>query len=113
MEFALTEIAPAVHRVTLRGRADAASVDRIESDFGAAILNLNGSVIVDLRGMTFIGSLGIRMLCREARVLARRSAKMVLFGVQPMVMEVFDAMSLHELIPIAADEAEALATLTA
>jgi anti-anti-sigma factor len=111
MEFSFTELSPTLHRAALKGRADAASVDRVEAGFTASIAGIDGNVAVDLGGVTFMGSLGIRMLCREARVLARRGNKMVLFGVQPMVMEVFDAMALHELIPIASDEPEALAII--
>jgi anti-anti-sigma factor len=109
MEFELKEISPRLHRVTLRGRGDAASIDKIETDFTAALADLHGGVLVDMTAVTFIGSLGIRMLCREARVLARRHDIMVLYGVPPLVMEVFDAMQLAELIPIATDEAAARA----
>jgi anti-anti-sigma factor len=112
MEFEVTELSPAIHRATLRGRGDAASVDKMEAVFSAAIVASTGSFAVDMAAVTFIGSLGIRMLCREARLLTRRGDKMVLYGVQPLVMEVFDAMALSELIPIVPDEPAAIAEIS-
>ena len=43
--------------------------------------------------------------------MARRGIKLVLFGVQPMVMEVFETMALSQLIPIVQDEPAAVALL--
>ena len=109
MELLLTEIAPNVCRVSLRGRGDAAGIDAVETGLTQAVADAKRSALLDMREVAFMGSLGIRMLIRVGRALARGGAKLVLYGVQPMVMEVFETMALAELIPIVPDEASALA----
>ena len=113
MDFSVTEIAPEICRVALRGRGDASGVDSVETGFTAAVSQSGCHAALDLAEVPFMGSLGIRMLIACARVMTRRGRKLVLFAVQPMVMEVFETVALSDLIPIASDEAAALALITA
>ena len=113
MEFMLSEIAPNVSRVILRGRGDAAGIDAVEMSFTASVVNGGANTVLDMSEVPFMGSLGIRMLISCGRVMARRGIKLVLFGVQPLVMEVFETMALSQLIPIAPDEPAAVALLAA
>ncbi len=113
MEYSFTEIAPRLYRGTLSGRGDAAAIDGVEAAFTASITNGARNTILDLSGVPFMGSLGIRMLLSCSRVMARRDAKLVLFGVQPMVMDVFKVMALPDLIPIVDTEEAALALINA
>ncbi len=53
------------------------------------------------------------MLISAARILQRAGRMMVLIGVQPQVLEVFETVSLADLIPIVADADEARAKLSA
>ena len=53
--------------------------------------------------------MGLRLLIGTARALALRKAKLMLFGAQPLVAETLSSAGLLGLIPMAADEAEALA----
>jgi anti-anti-sigma factor len=67
------------------------------------------NTIVDLSKVSFIASLGIRMLLTTARGLAGRGAKFVMYGANPAVMEIFETTALSDIIPILNTEAEALA----
>jgi len=113
MDFALTEVDPAIHRVTLRGRLDAAGAEAIDQRFSAAVGSVGKHALVDLTEVSFVASLGLRMFISVARVLQRRGAQMILFGAQPQVMEVFDAIALDQMMPVVATEAEARARLVA
>lgn len=111
MLFEIVPLGPAVSRVALSGRADAAAVDGIEAALTAQLRQTDGSVVLDLTGVPFMGSLGIRLLISMARTVARRSARIVMTGVQPQVLEVFETMALLDLIPHAPDHDAALALL--
>ncbi len=113
MEFDISECGDTARKVILRGRGDAPGIDSVETRFTAALSGAGRSAAVDLSAVPFMGSLGIRMLISVARVLSRRGSKMVLFGVQPMVMDVFETVALADIIPIASTEAEAMALLGA
>ena len=95
-------------QVTLSGRLDTPGVDRIESRFLAAVAAEGKNAIVDVSRVAFIGSMGIRMLITAARSMGHRHARLALFGAQSMVHEVFENVSLREMIPIVDTEAEAI-----
>lgn len=96
----------------LAGRLDTANVNQIESSFTARIVPKGQPTVVDLSKVTFIASLGIRMLLSVARVLSRNGSKLVLFGADPAVMEIFETTALSDIIPVHATEADAFADVT-
>jgi anti-sigma B factor antagonist len=98
-------------KVVLRGRLDAAGVDRIEAKFVATLVPHGVSAMVDLSQVDFVASLGLRMLISVARSLARKGARLVLFAPQDAVREVFEMALVSELITIRESESEALAAL--
>ena len=102
-----------VSRVSLEGRLDTPGVDRIETRFTASVVSPGRNALVDLSAVTFVSSMGIRMLISSARALGLKHAKMVLFGVQPLVMQTLEHASLADMIPIATDETQALALFEA
>ena len=97
-----------VRRVVLVGRLDTAGVDVVETKFGAAIVPNGKNTIVDLSGVTFLASMGIRMLISTTRALSRKGSKLVMYGAAPGVREVIDTTQLTDIIPLAATEAEAI-----
>jgi len=107
----ITELGNNAVKITLTGRLDTPSVGRIETGFIASLVPKGRSAIVDLSQVDFVASLGIRMLLTAARGLSMRQARLVLFAPQEPVREVFDAVSLADLIPIVADESAAMTAL--
>jgi anti-anti-sigma factor len=97
-----------IARIKLSGRLDTHGVDAVETKFTASIVPGHHSAIVDLSGLDFITSMGLRMFIAVAKALKRHNAKLVLFAPQPQVNEVFASASLSQLVPIVASEAEAL-----
>lgn len=98
-------------RLALQGRLDTVGVDRIETRFNAAAVADPRHVLVDLAGVEFISSMGVRLLITAARAKAGRGGRMVLFAPTPVVRETLDMVALDQIIPIAEspDEARALA----
>lgn len=109
MQCSLVEIAPSINRVVLSGRLDAAGAAEIETSFTALVSAGGRNVLLDLRAVSFLGSLGIRLIIANARVLQRRGLALVLFGAQPQAADVFETVDLASLVPIVATEEEALA----
>ena len=99
-------------RIELTGRLDSAGVETIEAKLTASIRNGTEPVLIDLTAVSFVGSLGIRLLISCHRVLQRQDRRMAMFGAQPQVAEVFETVALSDLIPVAANEHEARATLS-
>jgi anti-sigma B factor antagonist len=99
-----------ITRVVLEGRLDiqgAAEIDlRMNVLAGSAKF-----LLIDLRGVSFIGSMGIRSLVVPAQAVRRRGGKMALLAPVPMVEEVLKASNIHEIIPIVPDMESATAVL--
>lgn len=100
-------------RLGLKGRLDAAGAEAVEAALAAQVGAAARHVLLDLAGVSFAGSLGIRMLISAARVATRRGHRLVLVAPQPQVAEVFGIVALDDLIPVVPDEAAALAHLAA
>jgi anti-anti-sigma factor len=99
-----------ITRVLLDGRLDIQ---------GASVIDLRLNVLagsekyllVDMRKVSFVGSMGIRSLVLPAKALARRGGRMALLAPIPMVEEVLTASKIAEIIPIVRDLDAAMAVL--
>jgi anti-anti-sigma factor len=112
MDMQFTDVG-GITKAVLGGRLDSLSVGEVETRFIANIVPKEQPAVVDLSQVSFIASLGIRMLLGTARSLGRNGAKLVLFGATEPVMEIIETTALTEIIPVVGSEAEALALATA
>lgn len=93
--------------IRLAGRLDSPGVDRIEARFTAELLGAGKPAMIDLSGVSFLASMGIRMLISSARSLSSKGAKLVLFGASDMVQSVLDHVAIDQIIPTVASEQQA------
>jgi anti-sigma B factor antagonist len=100
MELSVVPVAQDVVCLSLNGRLDTPGVDRIETHFTAAAVSGGEHAIVDLGEVSFISSMGVRLLLSAARAMQQRGRRMVLFGAQPLVLETLDNVAIDELIPL-------------
>jgi anti-sigma B factor antagonist len=99
-----------ITRVLLDGRLD------IE---GAAAIDLRMNVLagsakfllIDLRNVSFLGSMGLRSIVVPAQAVRRRGGKVALFGPAPLVEEVLKASNIDQVIPVFHELETAVATL--
>jgi anti-anti-sigma factor len=99
--------------VALEGRLDAAAADAIGTRFSAVTAAQGRPVVVDLSGVSFIASLGIRLLIANARALSQKGVTMVLFGADAQVDSVLHDAAIDQLIPCVATQADAVARASA
>ncbi len=104
----ITDGAGGILEVALGGRLDTPGVAQIELRFTASLVPRAARAIVDLSKVEFIGSMGIRMFITVARALAKKQGKLILYAPQALVKEVFDTVSLGEIIPVKPDMISAL-----
>lgn len=95
----------------LTGRLDVAGVDAVETRFLQEAGAATGAVAVDMRGVAFVASLGIRMFVTSARPLHARGRRLILFSCQPAVADVFEMAALDELIKLVPHEEAARGAL--
>jgi anti-sigma B factor antagonist len=113
MEMAVTRLEDAVTCVRLSGRLDAPGADKIGVRFSASVAAGGRDAAVDLAGVSFVASMGIRLLISSARALNARGGRMVMFAPQELVRNVLEQAAIDQIIPIVPTEQAALDYLKA
>ena len=112
MELEIKNQSDQITHLALRGRLDTIGVGEVELKFTSHTVPRAKPLLLDMSEVTFLSSLGLRMLLIVAKALDRRGAKMVLLSPQPAVREVLSLSGFDQLIPVHNDERTALAFLT-
>jgi len=97
--------------VALSGRLDAPGVETLEKLFLAHTATRGKPALVDMSKVTFIASMGIRMLISCAQSLHHAGMKIILIQPQPLVKNALDMTGITALIPIVPDFKQAMALL--
>jgi stage II sporulation protein AA (anti-sigma F factor antagonist) len=105
MEIIVSDFDEAIKKVTLVGKLDMIGAEKIGLPL-AAVAGSRGNIVVDMAGVDFIASIGIRHLVMAAKTVARGAGKLVLLGPTPMVTEVLVVSGLEQLLPIVRSEEE-------
>jgi len=87
-----------ITRIVLDGRLDvegAAAIDMRMNVLAGSARHL----LIDLRHVTFIGSMGLRSIVIPSQNVRRRGGKVALYGPVPMVEEVLKTSRIDEVIP--------------
>jgi anti-anti-sigma factor len=111
MPIVIEELAGGITKVVLSGLIDIAGAAEIDTPMGN-VGETSRAVIVDLSGVDFIASLGLRSLVLGGKAVMRKRGMMVLFAPRPAVENVITVSNLHALFPIFHDEAAAIAAVT-
>ncbi len=106
MDFSFEQLASGVTMISLKGRLDVTGAMKIDVQF-AAVAAGNRAVVVDLGGVEFLASMGLRTLIMGAKSMHTKNGRMALWRPQPMVEEVLVTSGTTTLIPLARDIAEA------
>ena len=103
-----------LRKVRLAGRLDMLGMEPIALKFTSLTASHAQRVLVDLREVTFLASIGIRSIVSSARALEAKGGRMVLLVAPGSSVEAtLTSTGISEVIPIHTDEAEALAALGA
>lgn len=107
MELKVMQSDPNLTRIALAGKLDVEGEGQIGEEFRQIVDGSNLNVLVDLSQVSYLASLGIRLLFAGAKSLAAVGKKMVVLNPQPMVKETLLNSGTVKLIFIADDEEEA------
>jgi anti-anti-sigma factor len=99
-----------ITRVLLDGRLDIQGAAAVDLPMNV-LAGSSKFLLIDLRNVSFLGSMGLRSLVVPAQAVRRRGGKVALFGPVPMVAEVLKASRIDEIIPIFHDLNSAVASL--
>jgi anti-sigma B factor antagonist len=111
MELEIKNQSDQITHLALRGRLDTAGVGEIELKFTSHTVPRGKPLLLHMSEVTFVSSLGLRMLLTVAKALGVRGAKTVLLSPQPAVREILSLSGFDQLMPVHNDKGTALAFL--
>jgi anti-sigma B factor antagonist len=110
MEMNYSEQDNGIRIIKLSGELDIIGTGAIETKFAGYCAGENPRVVVDLSGVTFLASIGIRLLTLTAKSIASRGGKMVIINPILEVQSVLEITGIPAIIPICShlESAEAI-----
>ena len=97
-----------LRHIRLTGRLDITGIDAISTTFAELSASTTRSIVVDLSGVTFLVSFGIRELITNAKLIQQRGARMVIYvGDNKAVHKTLETTGIDTLIPTFADAVQA------
>lgn len=93
--------------VKLTGPLDIAGAGEVDMPL-SIIAGKHDKVIVDLAGVTFLASIGIRVLVKAARAIGGRKGRFVVFSPTEDARKVLRSTGIDTMIPVVADQKTAI-----
>ena len=110
MQLQTERIAGNVTIASLNGKLDIAGAMAIDIPFNV-LVGQNRAIVVDLSGVSFIASMGLRTLIMGAKTVASKGGRMVLLSPTEDVKKVLDDSGTTTLLPVYADLDQAVAAV--
>jgi anti-anti-sigma factor len=96
-----------VYSVELKGSVDSETSPQLEEELKEIIDEKTKAVILDMKGVDYISSMGIRVIIWAKKALKEKQATFAMVNLQPQIKKVFDAMKILPMIDIFNDMPEA------
>ena len=106
MPIAVHDLEGGVTRVVLSGRIDIAGAQEIDMRMGI-VAGSRRAVVIDLSGVSFIASMGLRCLVSAAKMVSSKQGRMVLLSPNASVETTIKTTGIDTVIPIFHDAEEA------
>jgi len=97
-----------IYRIALDGSLDMAGAMMIDPHF-AMVTEKEKRLIVDISGVDFLASIGIRVLVLAAKGIAERGGRMAVYGAQEAPAKVLKSTGVDQIVKLVDDEAAAIA----
>ncbi len=91
----------------IAGRMDSNTGPAVESSARAAIGGGAHRLVLDMSGVSYISSAGLRAILVAAKAAREAGGALAVFGLQTSIQDAFDVSGLASVVPVAADDAEA------
>ena len=100
-------------RIEIGGRLDTHTYQELDQKLGPVLASNVQSLVLDLAGLEYISSAGVRSVFKARKALSARGGKVLVVNPQPQIQKVFDVVKAVPLNEIFSSMAEADAYLDA
>lgn len=96
--------------IELIGRIDAATSAAVEANIDSTLDATPAALILDFTKVTFVSSIGLRVLLMAAKRCRSQNARLALHSVSPEIAKLFELSGLNAFFPIYSSREAALTT---
>ncbi len=100
MQLTVEDLPNGVTKAVLNGRMDIDGANAVDMKFSTLAASKK-KLVVDLSGVSFLASMGLRTLMVTARTISTKGGKMALSNPQPNVAKVLSTTGANEIMPVA------------
>ena len=97
--------------LAISGRLDSETAREFEVTLTATLDRGVRALALDLSGLEYVSSAGLRVLLLAAKCAKADAAPFTVFGLQPQVAKVLEVSGFAKILPIAGDREDALAAV--
>lgn len=108
MAVQCTDLESGIRHVSVDGRLDSVGSDEIGTKFAVLVAGAARRVVIDLTSVSFLSSIGIRLIVQNAKGLQSRGGRVAIYvGNNEQVTKTLELTGISTLIPIFADLGQA------
>ncbi|BBD09136.1 STAS domain-containing protein [Desulfovibrio ferrophilus] len=109
MKTSLVQSAGNVVLVSLSGRMDSAGVQAASDEFKGLVTSAGRNTVIDMSGVEFMASVGMRLFIEAQKNLDEKGAKLVLAAARPLVEEGLRIAGIDKMVTTTSDVPAAMA----
>ena len=99
------------HIISLQGQVNSANAATVETEVLSVLQKGAKNVLLNMSELSYISSAGLRVVLVLAKRLKQAGGKLVIYGMQPHVQEVFDISGFMAILNVVASRDDAVAQL--
>ena len=99
------------HIIALEGQVNSSNAATVETEVLAVVNQGAKNVLLNMTELSYISSAGLRVVLVLAKRLKQAGGKLVIYGMQPHVREVFDISGFMAILNVVATRDDAVAQL--
>lgn len=98
--------------VSVAGRIDGLNAQEFHENLDKEIAGSENPVVLDLEGLSYISSAGLRSILLIAKTLQSRNTRFMLCSLSAPIREIFEIAGFDKIIDVLGSRSDAIATIT-
>ena len=99
--------------MSVSGRVDGTNAQSFDSSLEEVIGESVSAVVLDLEGLAYMSSAGLRSILMTAKRLQTRSANLAICSLRPTINEIFQIAGFDRILTVCDSRSDAVANVTA
>lgn len=96
----------------MNGRVDGTNAQAFDTELDELIADSDNAIVLDLEGLSYMSSAGLRSILVTAKRLQTRKANLALCSLRPTINEIFQIAGFDRILDVCEGRGDAIAKVT-